>query len=95
MTARGEKWVRIVLAGPWTLVASFVVMASLATWLPDGKARVDNLIVPLVAYPLIWGVLFFHAVLAKNLWRAVSVNFALTAVCAVLLVQHFVAVSGG
>ncbi|MEM9620019.1 MAG: hypothetical protein AAF993_00125 [Pseudomonadota bacterium] len=92
MTEISQRWLRIVLAGPWTLLASFVVMASLATWLPAGTAQVDNLIVPLVAYPLIWGVMFFHAILARDVIKAWVISAIITLLCAGLLVQHFMAV---
>ena len=85
----GDQWWRIVFAGPWTLVASVVVMASLATWLPPGVGKVDNIAFPLVLFPLIWAVLFFHASLARRLWRAVAVHLALTAGCTLLLAVHF------
>lgn len=90
--ARELPWGRIILAGPWTLLASFIVMASLATWLPPGAAQVDNLIVPLVLYPAIWAVLFFHAILRKKLVRATIENIALTCVCSILLVYHFLTI---
>ena len=83
-----ERWWRIIFAGPWTLGASVVVMASLATWLPPGAGKVDNIAFPLVLFPLIWAVLFFHASLTRCLWRAVAVSVSLTAVCAALLAVH-------
>ena len=86
--SRDLRW-RIVFAGPWTPAASVVVMASLSTWLPPGAGKVDNIAFPLVLFPLIWAVLFFHASLTRRLWRAVAVNVSLTAVCAALLAVHF------
>ena len=82
-------WWRVALAGPWTLVASVVVMASLATWVPPGAGRVDNIAIPLVLFPLIWAVLFFHASLTRRLWHAAAVSVALTAACGLLLGAHF------
>ena len=82
-------WLRIALAGPWTLVASVVAMASLATWVPPGAGRVDNIAIPLVLFPLIWAVLFFHASLTRRLWHAAAVSVSLTAACGLLLGMHF------
>ena len=87
--ANAALWWRIVLAGPWTLAASVLVMASLSTWLPPGDARVDNIAIPLVLFPLIWAVLFFHASLARRLWRAAALSVALTTGCGILLLVHF------
>ena len=90
MSTRADNlWVRFIFAGPWTLISSVVVMASLATWLPPGEARVDNLVVPLVLFPAIWALLFFHAALARRLWLAIAMHGALALVCVALLVVHF------
>ena len=84
-------WVRVSLAGPWTIVSSVVTMAGMATWLPKGAAQVDNLILPLVLFPLIWAFFFFWACLDSRLIRAVAVNFAATGVHAALLAHHLLA----
>ncbi len=84
-------WLRVALAGPWTLVASVVTMAGMATWLPPGVAGVDNLILPLVMYPLVWAAFFFSACLDSNLRRAATVSFAITGLHVALLVRHFLA----
>lgn len=83
-------WPRVVLAGPWTLIAALVVMAGMATWLPPGAAQVNNLIVPLVLFPLIWALLFFPACLDPNLRRATLISIGITLCHVVLLVWHFV-----
>ncbi len=82
-------WPRVLLAGPWTLVAAFVVMAGMATWLPAGAAQVDNLIMPLVLFPLIWVILFFAACLDANLRRATLISLGITGLHGVLLAWHF------
>ena len=80
---------RVPLAGPWTLAAALVVMAGMATWLPPGEAGVNNLVLPLVLFPLIWAVLFFHACLARRVGAAAVVSFGAVAASGVLLVRHF------
>ena len=82
-------WMRFALAGPWTIVASVVTMAGMATWLPRGAAQVDNLILPLVLFPLIWAFFFLWACLDDKLQRAATVSFAITGLHAVLLAGHF------
>ena len=90
-TGRRRLWLRVALAGPWTMAASVITMAGMAAWLPAGAALVDNLILPLVAYPLIWAFFFFWACLDGNLGRAALVSFAVTGLHAALLLHHFVA----
>jgi len=86
-------WPRVLLAGPWTLLAALVVMAGIATWLPAGAAQVDNLIMPLALFPLIWAALFFTACLDPNLRRATFISVGVTGVHVLLLIRHFAAVA--
>lgn len=71
---------RTVLAGPVVLLASIVVMAGAALWLPKGAAGINNIAVPLVLYPLIWCVLFFYTCLSQQLRLAWSIVIGITAV---------------
>lgn len=87
-SGRRLLWMRVALAGPWTIVASVVTMAGMAAWLPAGSARVDNLILPLVLYPLIWAFFFFWACLDSNIRRAAMVSFAITGIQGALLAHH-------
>lgn len=87
--SRRLLWLRVALVGPWTLIASVITMAGMAMWLPKGAAGVDNLILPLVLYPLIWAFFFFWACLDSHLRRAAAVSFAITGVHAALLAHHF------
>lgn len=91
MTTRAANhlWPRIILAGPWTLIAAVVMMAAMATWLPPGEAQVDNMMLPLVLFPLIWAAFFFAACLDRNLLRAIAISVGITVVNALLLVRHF------
>ncbi|MEM7079047.1 MAG: hypothetical protein AAF513_10505 [Pseudomonadota bacterium] len=87
-------WPRVLLAGPWTLLVAIIVMAGMATWLPPGPAQVDNMILPLVLFPLIWAVLFFAASLDPDLRRATWISVGVAALNVVLLVLHFAALKG-
>ena len=86
--SRTQTTLRLLLAGPWTLLAAFVVMAGMATWLPPGEAEVNNLVLPLLLFPLIWAALFFHACLARRLRAAAGVSFAAVGASAALLARH-------
>ena len=92
--ARTHSWAqlawRVLLAGPWTLLAALVVMAGMATWLPPGEAKVNNLVLPLLLFPLIWAALFFHACLARRLRSAAIVSFAAVLVSGGLLAGHMI-----
>lgn len=61
---------RFWLASFVALILPIVVMASMSLWLPAGDAKVDNLVIPLILFPLIWAACFFYAVLETNLKRA-------------------------
>ncbi|WP_066531768.1 hypothetical protein [Sphingobium sp. EP60837] len=77
----GRRWSRILLAGPGAVLVTVVVMAGMALWLPGGRAGIDNLVLPLVAAPLIWATLFFHACLDRSVGR-------IALVALFLLVSH-------
>lgn len=86
--ARRRFWLRVVLAGPLALVASGLVMAGGALWLPKGAAQIDNLILPIVLFPAIWAALFFYACLDRNLVRAWTVVGGLTLLHAGMIALH-------
>ncbi|MEM9439393.1 MAG: hypothetical protein AAGA73_03015 [Pseudomonadota bacterium] len=65
------KLVRWLLAGPVTIIVTFLVMMGMALWFPEGAARVNNIALPLILFPLIWAVVFFYVCLEENLPRAV------------------------
>jgi hypothetical protein len=79
---------RGLLAGPFALIAACLIMAGGALWIPPGTAQVDNLVFPIVLFPLLWTALFLYACLDKNLARAYSIIGVLAAVNIVLLVLH-------
>ncbi len=72
----GVRWL---LAGPLALVSAIAVLAAMPLWIPSGAAGIDNLVLPLVLFPLIWSLSFFYAVLEENLIRG---GFVLTLVIA-------------
>ncbi|MEM7508377.1 MAG: hypothetical protein AAF415_16715 [Pseudomonadota bacterium] len=64
---------RWILAGPATLIAALLSMATMPQWLPEGSAGIDHLAFPIVLFPAIWAVLFFYACLDMRLTRATLV----------------------
>lgn len=80
MITLSETTQRTLVAGPLALMAAVVTIAAMPHWVPEGAGRIDNLVLPVIAFPLIWAVAFFYACLADNIPRAAKV---LTAVAAV------------
>jgi len=83
-----RPWLRGVLAGPVALIVAFLVMAGGAVWLPAGQAKVNNLVLPVVLFPLLWTATFLYACLDKQLARAYAVMGSLTAANAALIAWH-------
>lgn len=89
MSPRTRKWIRIGFAGPGAAIAAVAVMAGMALWLPRGSAGIDNLVLPLVLFPLIWSALFFHACLDSRLGRVALVACGLFVLHAGLVAHTF------
>lgn len=82
----GRFW----LAGPVAFILAVLVMLGMAIWFPRGAAGLNNVVLPLVAFPLIWAVIFFYAYLDRNTKR-VALAFSCVALAhAVLLIDHFI-----
>jgi hypothetical protein len=84
-----NAWLRGILAGPLALAAALLVMAGGALWLPVGRAQVNNLVLPVVLFPLLWTALFLYACLDKQLKRAYAIVGALIVANGLLLAWHF------
>lgn len=70
---RARAWARGLLAGPLSFFGSWLLMAGAALYLPAGAAGVDNMVFPVVLFPLIWCALFLYALLDSRLFRAYAV----------------------
>eukprot|EP01137_Pigoraptor_chileana_P017420 Opistho-2@75469 len=82
--SRPRLWPRVLLAGPLAFVAAGLIMGGGALWLPEGAARIDNLVLPIVAFPAIWAVVFFYACLDRRIGRAYVVVLAAALINAAL-----------
>lgn len=85
-----QLWLRVLLAGPVTIIVALTLLAGMPLWLPGGAAGVDNLVIPLVFAPLIWSALFFHACLDRSLLRIALVGGALFVVHGGLVAAQFI-----
>lgn len=84
---------RVVLAGPAAAVVAVLVALAMPIWVPPGVGQVDNMVLPLVLFPLIWAVLFFHACLDANLKRVAVIALALATLHGAVLGWHFLSPS--
>ena len=80
---------RFWLTGPATLIVSFIVMLAMAAWFPPGVGKVNNIIVPLVMFPLIWAWLFFYTYLTDNCRRAWGMLIGLFMINGAILAAQF------
>ena len=57
-------------------VVAVLVVAGATRWLPEGRAGIDHIVVPIVLFPLIWIVLAIWLYAARNrrtVWAVVAV----------------------
>jgi 4-amino-4-deoxy-L-arabinose transferase-like glycosyltransferase len=77
------------LAGPLAFVVSVVVMLGMAVWFPPGIGMINNIIMPLVLFPLLWAVCFFYAYMSSSLKRVGMVFLAILIAHGALFFAHF------
>lgn len=87
-TSRVARLLRVLLAGPFALAAACFAVVGGAFWLPSGAAQVNNLVLPVLLFPLLWAVLFLYSCVDPRLGRAYVVVGAVLALNALLLVTH-------
>jgi hypothetical protein len=68
-------------------LTSLATMCGGALWIPGGAAAINHLALPLVLFPAILAVLFFHACLDRSLARISAVQCALLLVNIVLILR--------
>lgn len=86
----GRFWI----SGPVAFILAMLVMLGMAIWFPKGAASIDNIVLPLVIFPLIWAIIFFYAYLDKSLKRVAIVFSVLGCLHIALLVSHFMKGAG-
>ena len=64
-------------------------MLGMAIWFPRGVADLNNVVLPMIAFPLIWAVMFFYAYLDRNIKRVALAFSCIALVHAALLIVHF------
>jgi hypothetical protein len=76
-----------VLAGPFALALTALIVAVMPSWVPKGSGGVDHIAFPLFFLPAIWGVIFFYALLDRSLGRVAIVM-------TIIAIVHLVALRG-
>ena len=84
---RLRPWLRALLAGPFALGLTALIMAVMPFWVPKGAGGVDHIAFPLFFMPAIWGIIFFYALLDRSLGRVAIVM-------TVIAVIHLIALRG-
>jgi hypothetical protein len=80
---------RWVTAGPLTLIAAVVTMAAAPLWFPKGAAGIDNLVFPLLLFPLFWAVYVFYSLIEPKPLRGLAVVVAVVFANALLIWRQF------
>jgi len=84
-----RRVIRWVLAGPVAAIIAVIVLMGMPLYIPAGRGGVDNLVIPLLLLPIIWALLFFHAVLDSNLARVALIGVLVAGVNLTLLAARF------
>ena len=64
---------RAVIAGPLAFISSFLVMCGSVLWLPAGAAQVDNLVIPVLIFPLLCTLSFIYILIDSRPARVAGV----------------------
>ena len=79
---------RALLAGPGAAAVTALIIAAAPSWVPKGSGGVDHIAFPLFFMPAIWGVIFFYALLDRNLARIALVMGVVAAVHLIVLTRY-------
>ena len=84
---------RLTLHAIAALVAAFVfavaVTAGAAKWVPAGPAKIDNIIIPIVVFPIVWVTFALGLFAARRRGRAWAVVGAITGAHVALILRGF------
>ena len=80
---------RWVMAGPLTLIAAVLTMASTPLWFPKGLAGIDHLIFSIVLFPAFWALFIFYALIEPKPVRGLIVLIAVILLNALVIYTQF------
>lgn len=84
-----RRIIRWLLAGPIAAIIAVIVLMGMPIYIPAGPGGVDNLVIPLLLLPIVWALLFFHAILDSSLTRVALVGALVAGANLVLLAARF------
>ena len=84
----GQRWARVLLAGPLVLLCSLLLMGVAHLWVPAGRGGVNHIVLPILLYPAIWTTLFFYACFERRIWRGYAVVAGMTVALVVVVALH-------
>ncbi|WP_375304819.1 hypothetical protein WI560_21905 [Bradyrhizobium sp. A11] len=87
--SRWHPWLRALLAGPCALALTALILSVMPFWMPKGAGGVDHIAFPLFFMPAIWGIIFFYALLDRNLGRVAITMTVIAAIHAIALNRMF------
>lgn len=80
---------RWILAGPISLFLSILIMATLPLIMPGGAGGVNNLLLPVLLFPLLWAVCSIWPVAVDRLSKCILVYSGLIVFCMIILTLKF------
>lgn len=84
-----RSFFHVLLAGPVVLIVSLFVVLAIPLWFPPGPGKVDNLVIPVLIFPLIWVMLFIHACMDTRLLRVTMLSACLLVVNGSMIALKF------
>ncbi len=84
-----RRIIRWLLAGPIAAIIAVIVLMGMPIYIPAGPGGVDNLVIPLLLLPIVWALLFFHAILDSSLTRVALVGALVAGANLALLAARF------
>lgn len=79
----------VLLSGPVALIVSLVVVLAVPLWYPPGPGKVDNLVLPVLLFPLVWVILCVHACMDRRLLRIFFIMLALLVINGSMIALKF------
>jgi uncharacterized membrane protein len=92
MSSKHDRYdliLRWITAGPLTMAAAVLTMASTPLWWPKGAAGIDNLIFAILLFPAFWAIHIFYALMDSKPWRALFVIMTVIIVNALIIFLQF------
>ncbi|MEM9574053.1 MAG: hypothetical protein AAF870_02355, partial [Pseudomonadota bacterium] len=86
---RGSIIARWLIAGPLVLIVTLLTWVVMPLWVPKGPSGFNNILLSLIALPLIWAVLFHYALLEHRQWRSALILVALLIAHGIALYFNF------